>query len=40
MPSDWLMGNNGLRGVCSLYDLGDFDDNGKMGDPVPLTGIY
>ncbi|KAF4619165.1 hypothetical protein D9613_005082 [Agrocybe pediades] len=30
---DWLVGDNFLRSVYSMYDFGDFDDAGKMGDP-------
>jgi len=30
---DWLVGDNFLRSVYSLYDFGDFDVNMKMGDP-------
>ncbi|KAL1747454.1 aspartic peptidase domain-containing protein [Schizophyllum fasciatum] len=30
---DWLIGDNFLRSVYSVYDFGDFDSNGKMGDP-------
>jgi saccharopepsin len=30
---DWLVGDNFLRSVYSLYDFGDFDDSGHMGDP-------
>lgn len=30
---DWLIGDNFLRSVYSLYDFGDFDDSGHMGDP-------
>jgi saccharopepsin len=30
---DWLMGDNFLRSVYSIYDFGDFDASGKMGDP-------
>jgi hypothetical protein len=31
--SDWLIGDNVLRSVYSLYDFGDFDASGAMGDP-------
>ncbi|KAJ8509332.1 hypothetical protein ONZ45_g8504 [Pleurotus djamor] len=38
---DWLVGDNVLRSIYSVYDFGDFDDSGKMGDPyvklLPLT---
>ncbi|TRM67583.1 aspartic peptidase domain-containing protein [Schizophyllum amplum] len=30
---DWLIGDNFLRSVYSVYDFGDFDSDGKMGDP-------
>jgi len=30
---DWLIGDNFLRSVYSVYDFGDFDNNGVMGDP-------
>ncbi|TFL06017.1 aspartic peptidase domain-containing protein [Pterulicium gracile] len=30
---DWLIGDNFLRSTYSLYDFGDFDSDGKMGDP-------
>ncbi|EAU84781.1 hypothetical protein CC1G_00300 [Coprinopsis cinerea okayama7 len=30
---DWLIGDNFLRSVYSIYDFGDFDAEGKMGDP-------
>jgi len=30
---DWLIGDNFLRSVYTMYDLGDFDESGKMGDP-------
>ncbi|KAL0949984.1 hypothetical protein HGRIS_009998 [Hohenbuehelia grisea] len=30
---DWLIGDNVLRSVYSVYDFGDFDSEGKMGDP-------
>lgn len=31
--SDWLIGVNFLRSVYSMYDFGDFDSSGKMGNP-------
>ena len=31
--SDWLVGDNFLRSVYSIYDFGDFDESGKMGNP-------
>lgn len=31
--SDMLVGDNFLRSVYSVYDFGDFDESGKMGDP-------
>ncbi|KAH6914912.1 aspartic peptidase domain-containing protein [Coprinopsis sp. MPI-PUGE-AT-0042] len=30
---DWLIGDNFLRAVYSIYDFGDFNEEGKMGDP-------
>ncbi|KAF5331633.1 hypothetical protein D9611_007674 [Ephemerocybe angulata] len=30
---DWLIGDNFLRSVYSMYDFGDFDSSGKMGSP-------
>ncbi|KAG7096969.1 hypothetical protein E1B28_004366 [Marasmius oreades] len=30
---DWLIGDNFLRSVYSVYDFGDFDANNQMGDP-------
>ncbi|KAG6814176.1 hypothetical protein H0H92_000852 [Tricholoma furcatifolium] len=30
---DWLVGDNFLRSVYSIYDFGDFDANGTMGNP-------
>jgi len=30
---DWLVGDNFLRSVYSVYDFGDFDSSGNMGDP-------
>ena len=32
-PSDWLIGDNVLRSVYSIYDFGDFDSDGNMGNP-------
>jgi len=38
---DWLIGDNVLRNMYSLYDFGDFDTSGNMGNPfvklLPLT---
>lgn len=31
--SDWIVGDNVLRSIYSLYDFGDFDSSGAMGDP-------
>jgi saccharopepsin len=31
--SDWLVGDNVLRSIYSIYDFGDFDASGNMGDP-------
>ncbi|TDL14681.1 acid protease [Rickenella mellea] len=31
--SDWLAGDNFLRSVYSVYDFGDFDSSGNMGNP-------
>lgn len=31
--SDWLVGDNVLRSMYSIYDFGDFDSSGKMGNP-------
>ena len=31
--SDWLIGDNVMRSLYTVYDFGDFDDSGKMGDP-------
>jgi len=31
--SDMILGDNVLRSVYSVYDFGDFDSSGKMGDP-------
>jgi len=33
MSSDWLIGDNVLRSVYGLYDFGDFDSTGAMGNP-------
>ncbi|KAG6919436.1 hypothetical protein DXG01_006319 [Tephrocybe rancida] len=30
---DWLVGDNFLRSVYSIYDFGDFDEAGNMGNP-------
>ncbi|KAG6821281.1 hypothetical protein H0H93_002391 [Arthromyces matolae] len=30
---DWLVGDNFLRSVYSIYDFGDFDQSGNMGNP-------
>ncbi|KJA24479.1 hypothetical protein HYPSUDRAFT_38499 [Hypholoma sublateritium FD-334 SS-4] len=30
---DWLVGDNFLRSVYSVYDFGDFDSTGEMGNP-------
>ncbi|KAF9485360.1 aspartic peptidase A1 [Pholiota conissans] len=30
---DWLVGDNFLRSVYSVYDFGDFDASGEMGNP-------
>jgi hypothetical protein len=30
---DWLIGDNFLRSVYSVYDFGDFDESGQMGNP-------
>lgn len=32
-PSDILIGDNVLRSVYSVYDFGDFDSSGNMGNP-------
>lgn len=38
--SDFLIGDNFLRSVYSLYDFGDFDSNNNMGNPyVKLLSI-
>lgn len=31
--SDWLVGDNFLRSVYTVYDFGDFDASGRMGNP-------
>ena len=31
--SDWLVGDNFLRSVYAVYDFGDYDAKGSMGDP-------
>ncbi|THH19776.1 hypothetical protein EW146_g1452 [Bondarzewia mesenterica] len=33
LVSDWIIGDNFLRSVYSVYDFGDFDSSGKMGNP-------
>ena len=30
---DWVLGTNILRSIYSVYDFGDFDPKGNMGDP-------
>ncbi|TFY78513.1 hypothetical protein EWM64_g5503 [Hericium alpestre] len=30
---DWILGDNFLRSVYSVYDFGDFDASGNMGNP-------
>lgn len=30
---DWLIGDNVLRSIYSIYDFGDFDGSGRMGNP-------
>ncbi|KAJ3563842.1 hypothetical protein NP233_g8671 [Leucocoprinus birnbaumii] len=30
---DWLVGDNFLRSVYAVYDFGDYDSNGVMGNP-------
>ncbi|KAI0081845.1 acid protease [Panus rudis PR-1116 ss-1] len=30
---DWLIGDSVLRSVYTIYDFGDFDSSGKMGNP-------
>ncbi|TFK55700.1 acid protease [Heliocybe sulcata] len=37
---DWLIGDNVLRSIYSVYDFGDFDSSGNMGNPyVKLLSI-
>lgn len=37
---DWLVGDNVLRSIYSVYDFGDFDSSGNMGNPyVKLLSI-
>jgi len=37
---DWLIGDNVLRSIYSVYDFGDFDSSGNMGNPyVQLLSI-
>ena len=31
--SDWLIGDNILRSVYAVYDFGDYDSSGKLGNP-------
>ena len=31
--SDWLIGDNVMRSLYTVYDFGDFDSAGKMGNP-------
>jgi saccharopepsin len=33
LASDWLIGDNVLRSIYALYDFGDFDSSGNMGNP-------
>lgn len=33
MHSDWLVGDNVLRSIYSIYDFGDFDSSGTVGNP-------
>lgn len=33
LSSDWLIGDNVLRSIYALYDFGDFNSSGNMGDP-------
>jgi len=33
LSSDWLIGDNVLRSIYTLYDFGDFNSSGNMGDP-------
>ncbi|GJE84392.1 A1 family peptidase [Phanerochaete sordida] len=30
---DWLIGDNVLRSIYSIYDFGDYDSSGSMGNP-------
>ncbi|KAI0660918.1 acid protease [Cubamyces menziesii] len=30
---DWLIGDNVMRSIYAVYDFGDFDSSGKMGNP-------
>ncbi|KAI0776052.1 acid protease [Trametes elegans] len=30
---DWLIGDNVMRSLYTVYDFGDFDSSGKMGNP-------
>ena len=32
-PSDWLIGDNVMRSLYTVYDFGDYDSSGKMGNP-------
>ncbi|KAL4081864.1 aspartic peptidase domain-containing protein [Scleroderma yunnanense] len=37
---DWLIGDNVLRSIYTLYDFGDFSSSGEMGDPyVQMLGL-
>lgn len=40
---DWVLGTNVLRSIYSVYDFGDFDSKGNMGDPyvqlLPIVNI-
>ncbi len=33
ISSDWLIGDNVLRSIYSVYDFGDFQSDGSMGNP-------
>ena len=33
IPSDWLIGDNVIRSLYTVYDFGDYDSSGKMGNP-------
>ena len=33
LASDWLIGDNVMRSFYTVYDFGDFDSSGKMGNP-------